>query len=81
MGSELTCPCTSNFTDTETTKKEDAINETKYMIDRLAPEDIIYQYSYGLTKVYIIKTRDIEKFFHTRSLLKLSNNIEVIIFT
>lgn len=77
MGSELSCPCDSKVTETEETPKN--INEelNKMIQLRLTKEDIIYLYCYETTKICIVKTFNLEKFFKTRSMLKLTNNKEV----
>lgn len=77
MGSELSCPCESKIVETKENDKN--INEdiNKLIQSRLTKEEIIYQFSYENTKIYIIKTNHLEKFFNTRSMLKLTNNKEV----
>jgi len=77
MGSELSCPCESKIVEAQ--EKEKNINEdiNKLIESRLSKEEIIYQFSYENTKIFIIKTIHLEKFFNTRSLLKLTNNKEV----
>jgi hypothetical protein len=77
MGSELSCPCTGREIDETNTPKP--LNETdsiKFKV-RLESEDILYNYSYGLTKINLIRTCNLEKFFNSRSLLKLQNRKEV----
>ena len=79
MGSELTCPCSSKMSENEDPSKKKILDDNeKIMQGRLSEEDIIYQYSYGNTKIYIVKTENIEKFFNTRSMLKLTTNKQVI---
>jgi hypothetical protein len=77
MGSELSCPCAGK--ELEETNIPKPINEAdsiKFKA-RLENEDILYNYSYGLTKINLIRTGNLEKFFNSRSLLKLQNRKEV----
>jgi hypothetical protein len=77
MGSELSCPCEAIITDEREKKKN--INEdlNKMMQLRLTKDEIIYQFCYENTKIIILKTINLENFFQTRSMLKLTNNKEV----
>lgn len=76
MGSELSCPCGNRPLETEETPyKMDIIEEV--MQGKLPPEDIIYTYVYDRTKVCLIRTDDLEKFFNNRNLLRLPDKKEV----
>lgn len=77
MGSELSCPCDSKLEECEATPKNSIEEVNKMIQSRLSKEDIIFQCCYERTKVCVIKTANLEKFFKTRSLLKLTNNKEV----
>jgi len=77
MGSELSCPCDNKITETEETPKNQNEELNKMIQFRLTKEDIIYNYSYETTKICVIKTVNLEKFFKTRSMLKLTNSKEV----
>lgn len=77
MGSELSCPCAGKAIDeTNTPKPLNDFDSIKFKT-KLDTEDILYNYSYGLTKINLIKTSNLEKFFNSRSLLKLQNRKEV----
>lgn len=83
MGSELSCPCAGANLDEMNTPKPSTDNETDAIKfkTRLGTEDILYNYNYGQTKINLIRTCDLEKFFNSRSLLKVQNRKEVkIIF-
>jgi hypothetical protein len=77
MGSELSCPCQGKEIDEINTPKPSNETDTIKFKARLDNEDILYNYSYGLTKINLIRTSNLEKFFNSRSLLKLQNRKEV----
>ena len=77
MGAELSCPCAvQNIEEMNTPKPLTETDSVKFK-QRLETEDILYNYSYGLTKINLIRTSHLEKFFNSRSLLKLQNRKEV----
>ena len=77
MGSELSCPCAGVSLEENNTPKPLAEYDSVKFKVRLDNEDILYNYSYGLTKINLVKTCNMEKFFNSRSLLKLQNRKEV----
>lgn len=78
MGSELACPCTNTPAETEGISKKANDQDKSLMQTRIEKEDIIFQFSYQTTKICVVRTLDLEKFFNTRSILKLTANKEVI---
>lgn len=79
MGNDLACPCTTKELDEIATPKEDLTeNEILNFKVKLQSEDILYHYSYGLTKLNLIRTCDLEKFFSSKNLLKLNRKKYVI---
>jgi hypothetical protein len=79
MGSELSCPCTDRTIDIEKEPKTASETESIKIKTRIDDEDILYNYNYGLTKINLIKTSNLEKFFNCRALLKLPNRKEVFL--
>ena len=79
MGSELSCPCAGKNLEEMNTPKPliDTETDSIKFKTRLDTEDILYNYNYGLTKINLIRTCDLEKFFNSRSLLKVQNRKEV----
>jgi len=77
MGSELSCPCAGKTIESENVPQPIAENQTVNIKSRFAEEDIIYNYSYGYTKLFLIKTSNLEKFFNCKAVLKLTNKREV----
>ena len=78
MGSELSCPCAGKTLDELDNPKPSLTDPDAVKFKaKLENEDILYNYSYGLTKINLVRTCDIEKFFNSRSLLKLKNRKEV----
>lgn len=77
MGSELSCPCAGKSIDDMNNPKPTNESDPIQFKTRLEAEDILYNYTYGLTKINLIRTCDLEKFFNSRSLLKLQNRKEV----
>jgi len=78
MGSELSCPCTGKTLEPENTPKQPQTeSQSVNLKSRFEESDILYNHSYGLTKINLIKTSNLEKFFNCRSLLKVANRKEV----
>jgi len=80
MGSELSCPCADRTIDQDKDPKTPLESEQIKIKTRIDEDDILYNYNYGLTKINLIKTSNLEKFFNCRSLLKLPNRKEVFKF-
>jgi hypothetical protein len=78
MGSELSCPCAGKTMEPENIPKQLSETQSVYLKTRFEESDILYNYSYGLTKINLIKTSNLENFFSCRGLLKLANRKEVI---
>jgi len=78
MGSELTCPCASDSNESDNRLDTIPDNESVKINRRLSIEDIIFNYTYGLTKINLIKTEHLDMYFKCRSVLRLANNKEVI---
>jgi hypothetical protein len=72
MGANLSCAC----------DRSDVIEQTKQsmpddilemvMIGKLPPQNILYEFLFEKTKIYIIKSSQIEEFCNNRSLFKYS---------
>ena len=80
MGNELSCPCISknNFVD-ETPRNFPNIEQIQINSRFYDETDILYTYTYGFTKINLIKTGSLENFFTTKNVLKYSNKKEVTI--
>lgn len=77
MGSELSCPCAGKTMEPENVPKQLSESQSVNLKTRFEESDILYNYNYGLTKINLIKTCNLEKYFNCRSLLKLANRKEV----
>lgn len=79
MGSDLSCPCAGKTMEPDNTPTPLTETQSVNLKSRFEESDILYSYIYGLTKINLIKTSNLEKFFKCRSLLKLANRKEVFI--
>ena len=77
MGAELSCPCSSRIGENDSLPKFIPDLESLNLKPKLEDEDIIFTSTYHFTKLYLIKTSNLEKFFNCRSVLKLNNKKEV----
>jgi hypothetical protein len=78
MGSVNACPCGDR--DIESLKVNSNLKKKKYdlieeiMLGRLAPEDLMFEYSYDQTKIVLIKSDHVQGFCNNRNLFKMSKS-------
>lgn len=80
MGNELACDCVckNSEQDSQTTPKLAFVPENIKVNTKLDEGDLLYSYNYGLTKINLIKTSNLEKFFNSNNFLKVVTKKEVI---
>jgi hypothetical protein len=77
MGS-IACPCEGRVEIDPTphiSRKGDIVMEI--MKNKLRPEDILFDYTYDQTKIYLIKSNQIEGFFNNKKLIQLPSRGEI----
>lgn len=81
MGNDISCPCTGKTHEDLATPNPDNNKNNQYesinFKAKLESDDILYHYSYGLTKINLIRTCNLEAFFNSRHLLKVNKKKEV----
>lgn len=79
MGNELACDCICRAPEQETPYRSHSEAEAQKLKlnTKFEESDFLYNYSYGMTKINLIKTSNIEIFFKSKNFLKVDNKKEV----